>query len=522
MNFDPTHFPTVFLSFDEPNADINYQHLLTLCPTALRVHGIKGSDTAHKAVANLVRSDRVTIVDGDNFVKSDFYRQTYELGPVEPTTTVISFTGNNIINGQQYGNGGIKSWPVELIKRMRTHEHTDNDSTLVDFDFSNYKQCNHIASDLHINGSPLQAWRAGFREGVKLMLDNGKFERDIHNIDWRNYDRLWNWMHIGSDIKNGLWAIHGARYGCWSAISGIDLHNLHDFDYITDLFNRIYQLIKNRLVQDCNRIGKFILDSTNDTRITDVFSVEDSKEYRQIVKPALRVPDETPYDIVYISYDEECADENYRTLKERFPRAKRISNIKGIHDAHIEAAKQCSTDYFWVVDADAQIVDTFNFDYVVPFYDELKVRVWRAKNPINDLVYGYGGVKLLPRISTIRMDRSKPDMTTSICKKYIPVPEISNTTAFNTGPFRTWRSAFRECCKLASGTIDHNNKESVDRLKIWTTTGLDRPYGKYCIDGANAGARYGEENKTREDKLQMINNFDWIKTQYDRFYANTV
>jgi hypothetical protein len=516
MIFDPKTYPTVFLSYDEPNCETNYQHLLTLCPSALRVHGVKGSDSAHKRVAELVDSERVIIVDGDNFVKPDFYNQTCELGDVISDNIVVSFTANNIVNGQQYGNGGIKCWPVSLLKSMRTHENTDKDSTLVDFDFSNYKQVNYVASDLHINGSPLQAWRAGFREGVKLLLDDGEYKRDIHNIDWRNYDRLWNWMHIGSDIKNGHWAIHGARFGCWSALRKFDLSKLHDFEYL----NYLFDIIKNNnIIDDCERIAMHIRTLTNDRRVTTVYSPENSKEYREAVKPCLRMPNDDPYDIVFISYNELNADKNYHELLKRFPRAKRIDGIKGIHNAHIEAAKLCSTDYIWIVDGDAEIVPDFNFDYVVPFYDTLKVRVWRAKNPINDLTYGYGGVKLLPRTSTIRMRTDNPDMTTSICNQYEPIFVVSNITRFNTDPFNTWRSAFRECTKLASQVIDRQvSSETNDRLDVWCTVGDD----KYAIDGAKCGREYGYNNKYNLKALKLINDFGWMREQYDRFYSNSI
>jgi len=39
----------VFLSYDEPNAEKNYADLLKKVPWAKRVHGVKGSDAAHKA-----------------------------------------------------------------------------------------------------------------------------------------------------------------------------------------------------------------------------------------------------------------------------------------------------------------------------------------------------------------------------------------------------------------------------------------------------------------------------------------
>jgi len=523
MQFNPLDYTTVFLSYDEPNANINYEHLLTICPNAKRVHGVKGSDLAHKTIADISDTDNVIIIDGDNFVRKDFYQQVYDLGDIDISESVVSFTANNIINGQRYGNGSVKCWPKKLLKAMTTHEISENQDTLVDFDFKYYKQYNYIASDLHVNGSPLQAWRSGFREGVKLLLDNGRLERDIHDIDWRNFDRLYNWMHIGSDIENGIYAIHGARFGCWKAVTNFDLKNLNDFDYLNNLFHDITDIPNYNIFDDCNRLGNLIRIVTNDSRIDNIYPILDSKNYRETVRPVLRCPDNQPYDIVFISYDESDIDIKFDKLKQRFPRIKHIHGIKGIHNAHIEAAKICTTDYFYVVDADAEILDSFNFDYVVPFYDRLKVRVYRAKNPVNDLIYGYGGVKLLPRIATIRMNKNNIDMSTSICKEYEPIQELSNITRFNTSPFNAWRSAFRECCKLASEVINGQiTNETKDRLMVWQTIGIDREYGKYCIDGAIAGAEYGNRNKDNYLNLRLINDYEFIKTQYNRFYQYSV
>jgi len=223
------------------------------------------------------------------------------------------------------------------------------------------------------------------------------------------------------------------------------------------------------------------------------------------------------YDIVFISYQEPNADENYAKLKSRFPMAKRIHGVKGIHQAHIAAAKKCFTKMFWIVDADADVLDDFNFDYKVPEWDLETVHVWRSKNPINDLVYGYGGIKLFPKRLTIDMDISKPDMTTSITDKFKAVEQISNITAFNTDPFNTWKSAFRECAKLSSKIIDRqNNKETELRLKTWKTVGADRPFGKYAILGANAGFEYGIKNKNNIEALKLINDFDWIENHFNK------
>jgi hypothetical protein len=227
------------------------------------------------------------------------------------------------------------------------------------------------------------------------------------------------------------------------------------------------------------------------------------------------------YDIVFISYQESNADENYAALRSRFPMTKRVHGVKGIHQAHIAAAKKCFTKMFWVVDADAQVVKDFNFDYEVDEWNLDTVHVWRSINPVNDLVYGYGGVKLLPRKLTIDMDTNNADMTTSISSKFKAVDKISNITAFNTDEFSTWKSAFRECCKLASKIIKGQLDEETDeRLAKWCSSySRDRMFGDYAISGARAGRKYGNDNCDRPDKLKKINDFDWL---YEQFSAHTL
>jgi len=222
------------------------------------------------------------------------------------------------------------------------------------------------------------------------------------------------------------------------------------------------------------------------------------------------------YDIVFISYNEPNADKNWDLLKSRYPSAKRIDGVDGIHQAHIQAAKKCFTKMFWVVDADAELLDDFSFDYEVDEYNLETVHVWRSKNPVNDLIYGYGGVKLLPTRLTKKMDTSKPDMTTSISFNFKAIKEVSNITAFNTDSFNAWKSGFRECAKLASRIIDRQQDiETAERLDIWCNKGTNRPFGIDTIKGAKAGKKFGEQNKNNLEELFKINDFDWLKTIYN-------
>ncbi len=233
----------IYLSYDEPNADKNYADLLTKVPWAKRVHGIKGSDAAHKACAQLSETDRFVTVDGDNTIRQEFINQVLDFDAhTDLTNSVISWCGKNTINGLMYGNGGLKCWPKEHVLSMKTHENADPNNPHAQVDFcwdTNYIQQNSCYSDVHNNETPHQAWRAGFREGVKLALDRGvKISKEQFKAGHvKNLNMLYIWMMIGSDITNGYWAILGAREGLYNTmLSDWDYTNVRDFEHLDELW----------------------------------------------------------------------------------------------------------------------------------------------------------------------------------------------------------------------------------------------------------------------------------------------
>tara|TARA_B100000282_G_C31682085_1_gene467218 strand:- start:104 stop:1024 length:921 start_codon:yes stop_codon:yes gene_type:complete len=233
----------IYLSYDEPNADKNYADLLTKVPWAKRVHGIKGSDAAHKACAELSETDRFVTVDGDNTIRQEFINQVLDFDAhTDLTNSVISWCGKNTINGLMYGNGGLKCWPKEHVLSMKTHENADPNNPHAQVDFcwdTNYIQQNSCYSDVHNNETPHQAWRAGFREGVKLALDRGvKISKEQFKAGHvKNLNMLYIWMMIGSDITNGYWAILGAREGLYNTmLSDWDYTNVRDFEHLDELW----------------------------------------------------------------------------------------------------------------------------------------------------------------------------------------------------------------------------------------------------------------------------------------------
>jgi hypothetical protein len=228
---------TIFISYDEPNADKNYSELVKILPWAKRIHGVKGSDSAHKAAANLSETDRFITVDADNIINTKFFSQNIEITD-ENKDYVFSWCGKNVINGLVYGNGGLKCWTKDFVLNMKTHENSDptDPDNVVEFCFDpRYYQMNECYSTSYINGSPFQAWRAGFREGVKMCLDRGAKAENIKRVWWQNYQRLLIWCNVGADVKNGVWAMYGARLGCYlTACTDWDYTQVRDFEYLTD------------------------------------------------------------------------------------------------------------------------------------------------------------------------------------------------------------------------------------------------------------------------------------------------
>jgi hypothetical protein len=234
-------FDVVFLSYDEPNADLHYADLCAKVPWAKRVHGVKGSDHAHKAAAELSETDWFITVDADNIVDPAFFN--LDLNMDDPKIQVYGWCGRNTINGLRYGNGGLKIWKKEFVLNMRTHENSDSDRGQVDFCWEEgYKNFPRVYSDSVITGSPFQAWRAGFREGVKMTLLDGVRvppQEIKERIWWHNIHRLRMWSTVGAHEENGLYAVYGARLGTWLAnCTEWNYVEVRDFEILRGIWNQ--------------------------------------------------------------------------------------------------------------------------------------------------------------------------------------------------------------------------------------------------------------------------------------------
>jgi hypothetical protein len=242
---DLTTCDAVFLSFDEPNADAHYDRVLEVLPDAKRVHGVKGFDAAHRQAGEISESDHVITIDADNLLTDEeFFSGRFDVSPRD-RQAVFSFSARNVLNALEYGNGGVKIWPRETLLTLRSHENARRAEASIDFCWTTpYFQVNRVLSEVHMTATPFQAFRGGFREGVKFNLADGtlaynafpdlpKGEALLRHAGDANYERLRIWCSVGMDQPNGDWAILGARLGCvMTALEDFEHAKVADYDWV--------------------------------------------------------------------------------------------------------------------------------------------------------------------------------------------------------------------------------------------------------------------------------------------------
>ena len=242
MNIDIDDLSVIYLSYDEPQREEFWVKLKNMIPWIQRVDGVKGSDAAHKAAANMSETDRFILIDGDNLVDASFFDQQLTLTDTNKDAQ-FRWRAKNHVNGLYYGNGGISCWTRDYVLNMKTHENSKGDNkTNIEFCFDNlYWPLHNCYSTTYINYSPKQAWRAGFREGVKMCSRDGDMPKTkgefLTHIWPKNLQNLSIWQTIGRDVENGFWSILGARLGThYLMLRDWDYREVQDFDCLDKLW----------------------------------------------------------------------------------------------------------------------------------------------------------------------------------------------------------------------------------------------------------------------------------------------
>jgi hypothetical protein len=248
---DVADLDCIYLSYDEPQKEEFWVKIKNMVPWAKRVDGVKGSDAAHKAAGEASDTERFILIDGDNMPDESFFNMQLDFTDKDPIYHKAQFRWKavNSINGLRYGNGGMSSWTKTYVSEMKTHEHQDEGdlSRVADFCLDSkdnlYWAMYDCYSTTYPNYTPFQAWRAGFREGVKMVLDRGHrptVDDFKERVASRNLNNLTIWHNIGMDVENGEWAIMGSRMGThMTMLTDWDHTNVQWFDNYIEMWDKI-------------------------------------------------------------------------------------------------------------------------------------------------------------------------------------------------------------------------------------------------------------------------------------------
>jgi hypothetical protein len=210
-------------------------------------------------------------------------------------------------------------------------------------------------------------------------------------------------------------------------------------------------------------------------------------------------------DCIYLTYDEPNAEENWVKIKNMVPWACRVDGVKGSDAAHKAAGEASNTDRFILIDGD-NIPDPSFFNLTLTFPTEEYERAvfrWRARNHVNGLMYGNGGLSswtkdFVNNMKTHENTDGSVETLVEFCfdPLYWAMHDCYSVTYPNGSAFHSWRAGFREGVKMCLNKgarptladfkqrVHHRN---LDHLSIWHNVGRDIEYGIWAIAGARMG-----------------------------------
>lgn len=242
-------------------------------------------------------------------------------------------------------------------------------------------------------------------------------------------------------------------------------------------------------------------------------------------------------DCIYLSYDEPQKEEFWIKIKNMIPWARRVDGVKGSDAAHKAAAEESDTDRFILIDGDNMPnMEFFNLELDFtdkdPSYKEAQYR-WKARNVINGLVYGNGGIscwtkEYVKNMKTHEASDGNDKHTIDFCldstdNLYWSMYDCYSTTHPNHSSFQAFRAGLREGVKMC---LLNGRKPSVEEfrqsvasrnlnnLTIWHNIGVDVENGIWAI----VGSRFGTYKTLLTDwDVREVQWFDNLSQIWDDF-----
>jgi hypothetical protein len=227
-------FDVVFISYNDADAaskfaqmQVHVDGISTQSKSKIKLHWVKdvaGIFNAHKAAAQLVSSRMFWVVDADAELVPEF--NFGYIPDVYDEQVVHVWHSVNPVTGDEYGYGGVKLFPTQLIR----------DATSWGLDFttglsSRFKVIPEVSCVTRFNTDQFSTWRSAFREAVKLTL--------LNNAE--SLDRLRKWLNpvLTADFAEAarLGAKQGNQFAIQHRHDAELISNINNFHWLTEYYH---------------------------------------------------------------------------------------------------------------------------------------------------------------------------------------------------------------------------------------------------------------------------------------------
>lgn len=238
---------------------------------------------------------------------------------------------------------------------------------------------------------------------------------------------------------------------------------------------------------------------------------------------------EDSLDIIYLSNGEPEADKWYNHLCDvlaqedtGFPtlrydnRVKRVDGVNGRLASAQAAANSSNTPWFFVVTGKLEVNKDFDWTWQPDYWQGPKHYIFDAVNPVNGLRYGHQAMVAWNK--TLILNTTQPGLDLTMSQPHEHVPLMSGTAHFNSDPWTTWRTSFREVVKMRLFSETQPTVETSYRLKTW----LNKAEGnnaEWCLRGASDAVAYYDEVAGEYTELMRSFDWDWLREYYNQKYS---
>ena len=221
----PDYHDIIFISYDEIEADKNYEILKQRFPRTKRLHGVNGMVNALKQSAELSDTGYFYAVFAKTQVHPEFMFNFKHDRLIVPSNYI--FHCYNPVIDVTHGAMGIVLYNTSLVQNAKSWGLDFTTS----FPVQVVPQLSCVAA---YNVSPFQTWRTAFRECVKL------YSNCIPRSNPKdNKEMLDRWLSIGEG-KFGEWSIQGAKDAVSYVDKQMDLQSIMDWQFLRRHFVNLH------------------------------------------------------------------------------------------------------------------------------------------------------------------------------------------------------------------------------------------------------------------------------------------